>query len=392
MSEIVLAGIPADDIDRFRTALAKITDTPVVLNGDIGADHFAKVIAGERPAVVAFGPDLDGADRFDLTRALVEIDPTIGVLIVGKPSEELVLQALDSGARGVLHPDSSAGEIRTGVERVLEASRRLRQRLETPDPDANRKRTIVVVSAKGGAGKTVVAVNLAAAIALEHPRQTAIIDLDFQFGDVATALLLAPVNTILDATDASDLSTMGATALKVFLTRHAPTELFALCSPDDPAAGEEITPRMVGDIIDALGREFQYQVVDTSAGLGEHMLAALERATDIVVVVDLDVPSVRGGHKLIQALDVCGLRQATRHVVLNRADSKVGLTVDEVAAALEVPIDIMLPSTRNVPISYNEGRPLVVAKPRFLFSRRINDLACRLVAGGVRTGGTDEAR
>jgi pilus assembly protein CpaE len=120
-------------------------------------------------------------------------------------------------------------------------------------------------------------------------------------------------------------------------------------------------------------------VVDTSAGLDEATLVALERATDIVIVVDLDVASVRGARKLIESLDLIGMRSARRHVVLNRFDSKVGLDTDEVQAALGVDLDVMLPSSRAVPLSFNLGEPLVVSKPRHLYSRRIGDLAARFV-------------
>jgi pilus assembly protein CpaE len=169
------------------------------------------------------------------------------------------------------------------------------------------------------------------------------------------------------------------------LARHAPTDLFALCAPEDPGAGERITGAMVGTIIEALAKEFRYQVIDTSAGLEEHTLVALDRATDVVIVVDLDVPSVRGARKLMEALDVIGLHHAQRYLVLNRADSKVGLKLDEVVAALNVPIDVTLPSSRAVPLSYNEGRPLVISHPRHPFSRGIRSLAERIVQAPVRS-------
>jgi pilus assembly protein CpaE len=376
MTEVILSGVGEAQVKRIRGALHSLPPGAITLENDASAEGFVEALAGERPSVVAFGPELDGKDRFALTRALVEIDPTIGILIVETPTEEVVLKALEAGARGVLSPTSTAAETRATFERVLAVSRRLHDRQESVEPESARRRTIVVISAKGGAGKTVVAVNLAAAIALGDRRQAAIMDLDLQFGDVATALLLTPEHTILDA---ADTSTAGATALKVFLARHPPTDLFALCAPEDPGAGEQVSSAMVGEIIDALAKEFRYQVVDTSAGLEEHTLVALERATDVVIVVDLDVPSVRGARKLLEALDVIGLSQAKRYLVLNRADSKVGLKFDEVVAALNAPIDVTLPSSRAVPLSYNEGRPLVISHPRHPFSRGIRSLAERIV-------------
>jgi pilus assembly protein CpaE len=252
MTEVILSGVGDAQVKRIRSALHSIPAGAITLENDAAAEGFVEALVGERPRVVAFGSELNGKDRFALTRALIELDPTIGVLIVDAPTEVVVVKALEAGARGVLSPNSTASETRSTFERVLAVSRRLRDREDNPEPEVAR-RTIVVVSAKGGAGKTVVAVNLAAVIAMGDRRQAAIMDLDLQFGDVATALLLTPEHTILDAADAAPA---GSTALKVFLARHAPTDLFALCAPEDPGSGERITASMVGTIVDALAREF----------------------------------------------------------------------------------------------------------------------------------------
>jgi len=386
MSDVILCGVDEKHVKRVQDALAKSEGVTVSVDDEADDDLVAR-LAAERPAVVALGPGLDGRDRFGMTRELAEADPTIAVLIVDPPTEALLTSALEAGARGLLAPDASASETRATFERVLGMSRRLRDRQDAAAVEPQR-RTIVVASAKGGAGKTVIAVNLAVTIALAERRQAAIVDLDLQFGDVASALLLAPEHTIADAVEASDISPAGATALKVFLTRHAPTDLFALCAPESPATADSITVAKVSSILDALSMEFRHQVIDTAAGLGEHGLAALDKATDIVVVVDLDVPSVRGSRKFLEALDEIGLRAARRHIVLNRADSKVGLDADEVAAVLSVPIDVALPSSRNVPLSYNEGRPLVLSRPRHPFARRIEDLAERIIRTGSYQGVT----
>jgi pilus assembly protein CpaE len=384
MTDVILCGVEEKQAKRVRDALAKAGDLTIGVDDEADDDLVAR-LAADRPNVVALGPGLNGRDRFEMTRALAETDPTIAVLIVDPPTEALLASALEAGARGLLAPEASTAETRATFERVIAMSRRLRDRQDAAAVEPER-RTIVVASAKGGAGKTVIAVNLAVAIALTERRQAAIVDLDLQFGDVASALLLAPEHTIADAVEAAEVAAAGATALKVFLTRHAPTDLFALCAPESPATADEIPVAKVSNILEALSREFRHQIIDTAAGLGEHTLAALDKATDIVVVVDLDVPSVRGGRKFLEALDEIGLRTARRHIVLNRADSKVGLDPGEVAAVLSVPIDITLPSSRDIPLSYNEGRPLVLARPRHPFARGIQDLAYRMTRSGAYQG------
>jgi pilus assembly protein CpaE len=380
MSNVIFSGVGDGHKKTLRAALKSVDQGEILAWDDVADDESLRDLADLHPEVVVLGSELNGVDRFETARKLVDLDPTIGVLIIGQPTEEAVLKALEAGARAVLAPDSGAAEARKTLDRVIEGSRKLREHRASAEQAAIQHRTIVVVSAKGGAGKTMVSVNLAATLALAERRQTVIADCDMQFGDVAAALLLTPVHTLVDAAESVLPGGEGhSTALKVFLTRHGPTDLFALCGSDDPSIGELISPAVVGAILDQLAQEFRCLVVDTSAGLDEATLVALERATDIVIVVDLDVASVRGARKLIESLDLIGMRAARRHVVLNRFDSKVGLDTDEVQAALGVDLDVMLPSSRAVPLSFNLGEPLVVSKPRHLYSRRIGDLAARFV-------------
>ena len=108
----------------------------------------------------------------------------------------------------------------------------------------------------------------------------ALVDLDVQFGDSATALGLAPEHTI------GQLATMPAidsTTLKVFLTPHEASGAFVLCGSDSPEEGEAVTDEHAGRIVELLADDFAYVVVDTPAGLDERTLAALEHATDVVL-------------------------------------------------------------------------------------------------------------
>jgi MinD-like ATPase involved in chromosome partitioning or flagellar assembly len=203
-----------------------------------------------------------------------------------------------------------------------------------------------------------------------------LVDLDLQFGDAATALLLSPVHTMSDAA-AVPAEDLDAATLKVFLTRHPPSNLFVLCAPEDPALGDAISADTVGRILDVLSTEFRIVVIDTDAGFDEQTLVALERSTDIVIIVDLDVPSVRGGRKLLKTLDQLGLGAARRHIILNRSDSKVGLDIGEVADVLGATIDIAVPSTRQAPLSFNEGRPLVTNYAKTPIAKRIVELSER---------------
>jgi pilus assembly protein CpaE len=215
---------------------------------------------------------------------------------------------------------------------------------------------IAVVSPKGGVGKTTVSTNLAVGLAAGAPQSTVIVDLDVQFGDVATALALTPEYSLPDAVRGR--ASEDSMVLKTFLTQHA-SGLYAVCGSDSPAAGDTVTGADVTRLLGSLARQFRYVVLDTAPGLSEQTLAALEQATDVVLLSSMDVPGVRGLRKEMDVLAELGLLPASKHVVLNFGDAKHGLALADVETTLGTSVDVVLPRAVAVPISTNEGVPLL---------------------------------
>jgi pilus assembly protein CpaE len=208
-----------------------------------------------------------------------------------------------------------------------------------------------------------------------------IVDLDLQFGDVAYALGLRPRHTVFDAV--STASPLDITTLKVFLTHHA-SDLYALCAPDDPARGELIGVEAVEQIIRLLAADFDHVVVDTGAGLTEQALTTLDLSTDLILLADMDVPSVRHLSKVVRALDRLGMHTQTRHIVLNRADARVGLSMPDVAKAAGLDVEIEIPVSKQVPVTLNEGNPIILTNPRSPVTRKVWELVERLTGPQVR--------
>ncbi len=228
---------------------------------------------------------------------------------------------------------------------------------------------ITVISPKGGSGKTAVASNLAVALAQRCPGRVVAVDLDLQFGDLATALSLTPEYTLAQLSRTAQID---ATTVKLFLTLHE-TGLFVLAAANDPAEADSITPAHISSILPLLAKTFDFVIVDTPAGLDERTLAAIERATDLLLVSSLDVTSIRSLKKAIDALDHLGI-PAARHFVLNRADAKVGLDPSDAEKAIGMKIACAIPSTRAIPLSLNLGKPVVVSEPRSPVARQLQQL------------------
>jgi pilus assembly protein CpaE len=221
-----------------------------------------------------------------------------------------------------------------------------------------------------------------ARLAQQHPRRVAVVDLDLQFGDIAFALSLNPRHSIKDAAASTGVDT---TALKVFLTPH-PAGLYALCAPGDPADGDDIDPVATGEILTRLAEEFDFVVIDTGAGLTEHTLAALDVSTDVVLVADADVPSIRHMAKVVEALDGLQMKALTRHLILNRADARIGIRIGDVLDGVGLETDLEIPTSREVAISLSKGEPIVLSNAKSAMAKRVAQLAERIGESGEARG------
>jgi pilus assembly protein CpaE len=235
-------------------------------------------------------------------------------------------------------------------------------------------KVITIVSPKGGVGKTTVATNVAVGLARTAPHSTVLVDLDVQFGDVASALDLEPEYSLPDAVFGP--ASRDAMVLKTFLTKHE-TGLYVICGPRTPADAEGISGQDVSRLLQILASEFRYVVVDTAPGLSDHTLAALDLTTDLVLLTSMDVPGVRGLRKELDTLAQLGLAPESRHVVLNLTETRAGLSVADVEATIGTAVDVRLPRSAAIQASVNQGLPLLQNGRRDQMTKQLRGLVNR---------------
>ena len=207
-------------------------------------EQAVKLISSEQPAVAVLGPGLPTAAALELAEAFDLLHPEVCVVLVAKPTSRLWEQALRAGVREIVAPNSDDEQVSEAIARAeAAAQRRQTSGGVTKHHEVRRGRVITVMSPKGGAGKTTVATNLAVELGEHAPGRVVIVDLDLQFGDVATALALGPQSTIADA--ARSAGRLDVTALKVFLEPHS-AGLYALVGPHFPAEAEEVSAATPG--------------------------------------------------------------------------------------------------------------------------------------------------
>ncbi|MHA6509615.1 AAA family ATPase [Tessaracoccus sp. Y1736] len=291
------------------------------------------------------------------------------VVLITDDAEGLALAAMRAGVRDMLSPDASPEEIRDAIARNRRAP------VVNTTQGEHRGQIVTVASPKGGVGKTTVATNLAVGLAQLAPERVVLVDLDLHFGDVASALNLTPIYSLPDATRPAAAG--DALALKSYLTRHE-TGLWVVPGSDSPAAADSVTPEDATALLKALAQSFDFVVVDTAPGLTEHTLAALDLTGELVLVTGLDVPGIRGLRKEIETLSQLALLLEARHVVINFADSSRGLSIADVEATINAKVDVTLPSAKLVPISVNQGIPLLQTRGKDPISRQLSGLVDRI--------------
>jgi pilus assembly protein CpaE len=331
--------------------------------------------ASERAApegrVVVIGPGIPRADALLFAGTVERERPGVATLITAQTLEaDLLREALRSGVADVLTLAASDDEWTDALKFALERSAAHHGLRGPSGPE--RGRIVAVFSTKGGTGKSFVASNLAVIAAERLKQPVALVDLDLQSGDLALMFQLVPTLTVHDAAEAAE--TLDAEAMLGYLTDH-PTGVSVLAAPQDLTYAEQVEPAAVTAILNQLATMFPVTVVDGPPMFTDQMLAALDMADQIVVLGALDVPTIKNLKLALTTLVRLGQPREKLRVVLNRADTKVGLQISEVEKTLGAEVDVQIPSSRDVPLSINQGLPLAAGKPRSVVVPALEKLA-----------------
>jgi pilus assembly protein CpaE len=230
---------------------------------------------------------------------------------------------------------------------------------------------ICVLGPKGGIGKTITACNLSVAIA-QRNRSVVLVDLDLQFGDVALSLGLTPETTIYDL--AVSGGGLDAEKIDAFLIRH-PSGVRVLAAPARPDQAAAVTPEFLSDVYDVLRDHFDFIVVDTPPAFTPDVITSIDASTYVCMVGMLDALSLKNTRLGMETLDLMGYESDRVRVVLNRANTSVGITRGDVVSILGRTPDILVPSHRDIARSVNEGAPVVLSQKRSEASRSFEALA-----------------
>jgi pilus assembly protein CpaE len=310
-------------------------------------------------ALVVIGPGtpLGQALQFSIRVRLAGIAAGV-VLVHAAPDDELASLAAAAGVREVV----AAGD-RVG----LVAACRLIQDAFPSAPEARRGQVLTVFAGKGGCGKTTWATNLAVA-AHATGRRVCLLDLDLEFGDVASMLRLVPKRNLTSADSGGRSLDAGGVADLVTPLQHG---LDCILAPDTPAAAERVPVVLIEELLTVLPAIYDCVIVDTPARFSTHVLAALDLSHHHVLLTTPERPMLNALRRTLDSLNLLAYQRRMRSIVLNRADPNSGQDVAEVEQAIKCPVALQVPASSDVPGSVNLGVPLAASRPDHPVSRAV---------------------
>jgi pilus assembly protein CpaE len=289
------------------------------------------------------------------------------VLLASGEATALLSEALEADVADVLLLPQLTENVVFAIRKAAHAGRRI-----APAAGVRRGKIVTVFSPKGGTGKTVLATNLATALAKHESKRTLLLDLDLQFGDAAIMLGLEPEKTIFDLVVAP--GELDVEKLAGYTTRH-PSGLDILPAPLRPEDAELVTEAKLARLLEVARESYDAIVVDTSPFFHGPMLATLDRTDELLLLCGLDVPTLKNVRLSLQTLELLSFPTDRIRIVLNRANTKVGMKRSEVESALDLKIGWEIPSDRAVPVSVNRGTPAVLSESGSEFAKALREVA-----------------
>lgn len=292
---------------------------------------------------------------------------------------ESVRRSMVVGARDYILKPVQTARLLEAVETVLdqEERHRLRQSGEMLD-SAGRGSVITITGAKGGIGKSVIAVNLALGLHRETGRSVAIVDADTHFGDVATMLDLGPGETLADLLVLLDK--LDREKVRECLTAHS-SGISVLAGPEYEALSDRDPERIV-QAIDLLAKAYDYVVIDTGELSAGVVRACLESSTLVLLVTSGEVSSIRDTASALRRITEWNVDDDRVRVLFNRSSRVDGFRIEDLQEAIKHDVFWQVPFDRRMPMSVQLGQP-VMLEGKSDAARNLAVLARRIA--GTRT-------
>jgi pilus assembly protein CpaE len=382
-----------DDIPETRDHLTKLlgfeSDIDVVGAAASGSEAITMAVALV-PDVVLMDINMPDMDGIATTEQLAVKCPTAAVVMMSVQGEaDYLRRSMLAGAREFLVKPFSSDELTASIRQVWSRERDKQTRIAAPAAAAalaagggtesgEPGMVVAVFSPKGGVGRTTIAVNLAVAAASLGGRKVALMDACFQFGDVGVLLNLNPKNKSI-ADLAQQIESGEQEELDHFVINHS-SGVRVLLAPSSPEQAELITAVHARNVIERLRQENDLVVVDCPSSFNDATLGILDSADLILTLLSLEITSIKNMRLFLEVAEQLGYGSDKIRLVLNRADSTLGIRVADVEHSIGRKVDHTIVSDgRSVVYALNRGVPFFLSNREAQVSQDVLRLAQAVV-------------
>ena len=380
-----------DDIPETRDHLSKLlgfeADIDVVGVAASGAEAISQAVALV-PDVVLMDINMPDMDGIATTEQLAVKCPTAAVVMMSVQGEaDYLRRSMLAGAREFLVKPFSSDELTASIRQVFAREREKLSRIQGPAVQAAAAASAngtgasepglvaAIFSPKGGVGRTTLAVNMAVAAASLGGKKVALMDASFQFGDVGVLLNLNPKNKsvadlvqVLDHTEADE-------EFDSYLINHS-SGIRVLLAPPSPEQAELITAAHAKKIVERLRMTHDLVVVDCPSAFNETTLAILDTSDLILTMLSLEITSIKNMRLFLEVAEQLGYGDEKLRLVLNRADSTLGIRVADVEHSIGRKVEHTIVSDgRSVVYALNRGVPFFLSNRDAQVSQDVMRLA-----------------
>ena len=271
--------------------------------------------------------------------------PSTGVVIVASLDPVLMLEAMRAGVTECITEPLNRADLEAAIGRVV-AQRPM---------GLKAGRVFAFLGAKGGVGTTTVAVNVAAALAQNHPNEALLIDLHLSNGDASVFLGAEPRFSVADALDNTHRLDEAFFRTLVVRTRSG-ADLLA-SSARAPAGPVDI--RRVRNLLEFAASHYRFVILDVPRSEAA-VVDALESAARIVIVANQELATVRNASRMITGLRHRYGKEKVS-VVVSRPDRLAEIACEDVERAIGGVVKHTFPSDYRLALhALNKGRPITL--------------------------------
>jgi pilus assembly protein CpaE len=380
MERTIRALVAVEGLDAFDVQRALPDDPAFELIGlTDGVDETVRTLQSREVDVVLVACQGREDDRsLHIIDSVHRNTPEVPIVVLSTSSPNGFLRrAFDAGAADMALFPQSKEQLRFAMSKAIARAPR-----KVTDGRKTDGRLICVLGPKGGTGKTLTSTNLAVALALAG-QKVLVIDLDLQFGDVALCLGLPPEKTMYDLAISGGALDMDK--LHDYVMGHD-TGVDVLLAPARPDQASAITIDLLRDILVVARGTYDFVIADTPPGFTAEVIATIDASSDLVMVGTLDSLSLKNTKLGLETLGLMDYDPKKIQLVLNRADTRVGISQHDVVMVLGAEPNVFIPSDREIPRSVNEGIPITLSRPQSYAAASFHDLAGILLAGNAANG------